>query len=377
MEKIIRYLLFILVALLSLYLGWSLENTGISSIEYHKLTRQQEDIVFKSLGYDRKAGNIVGIQPEINILDYSSVERFYDKMESYIIEAKRKGFIREKTIVVYPEHIGSPLVLLGEKREIYFAQDSASAFSIIAWSRFPEYARHYLTSFSKQKKGEAVFKMKSQLMKDAYQNTFKKLSAVYGIYIIAGSIILSNPTVKDNTIITGTSPLVNAGFLFDPNGEIYSYPLYKKNLMNVEVDFGIKDISDKSYLIWNNIGILFSKDSLYASNYDKETFKNIEVLISPSAFYEKEEIDWASPEITSKPAEEAGKDSALVQNELWAKYSVIERVKALPAGKIALQVFLRGKFYELNFEGESSALIKYVAQENAVPGKSAIFNIWF
>lgn len=374
MNRLIRYLLFIIFLIISFYYAWSEGDRRLSDSEYTKVTASQSPIIFRSIGYDHGAGNIIAIQAFMHILDYSSEDRFFEKINSYLIEAKKKGLLRENTFVVFPEHIGTALVLLGEKNEVYAANTVSSAFSKIAIGDLISYLK---TSFLNPNKssGEVIFKMKASNMKKVYVDTFGKLSRLYGVTILAGSILLPEPEIEEsqNDIILKNGSILNASFLFLPDGKINLKFGVKHNLAAMERQIAIGRIPENAFLIHNNIGIVMSNDSLYNSIYG-EKFKDKDVILVPSAIFEKDEIDWTSADIYgSKEAP----DKNLTQSELWRNFNVFEKTKQSLSNRIALQVVLLGKFFELNLDGETAAVYRYIATEGLDNKSAAILNIWF
>ena len=374
MSRLIRYLLFIIFSIASFYYAWSEGDRRLSQSEYSKLTASQNPIVARSIGYDHGGGNIVAIQAFMHILDYSSEERFFEKIESYLKEAKARGILKEKTIVVFPEHIGTALVLLGEKKEVYAANTVNSAFSKIAYGDLIGYAMNSFVN-PKNASGEIIFKMKSESMRMVYVETFKKLSSSYKVMILAGSILLPEPEVNEasSDIILNKGNLINASFLFLPDGKINSKFGVKHNLGSIERQIAVRRNKENAFLVHNNIGFVLSNDSLYNSVYG-EKLKDKDVIIVPSAIFEKDEIAWNSEDIFgNKEAPEKG----LTQSELWRKYNVFEKTKQSQSNRISVQVVLLGKFYEFNLEGETAAIIRYVATEGLDNKTPAILNIWF
>ncbi len=45
------------------------------------------------------------------------------KFHAYLENARRQGLLNERTVVVFPEHVGTWLVASGEKPEVYAAAD--------------------------------------------------------------------------------------------------------------------------------------------------------------------------------------------------------------------------------------------------------------
>ncbi len=375
MNYFVRTIIFFVFVVCSFYYAWSEGDRIVSDDEYSKVSATIPATITRSIGYDHNAGNIVAVQAYMNVLDYSTQERFYEKLDSYLKEAKRKGFIKEGTIILFPEHIGTPLFLLGEKKDLYAANTLSSALNQIAIGNLIGYLKVTgKNAFSENNSG-TILKMKAKEMKSVYENAFRKLASFYRVTIIAGSILLPEPEIDPNTnlLVIKNGKFFNASFIFLPEGKLYSKFLVKQNLAKTEKQIANSLQSENAFLEFKNIGVLLSNDSLYNSIYD-EKVKNKEVLISPSILIEKDEIDWNDDDIYSK---KENLDSSLTQAELWRKYSIFEKMKTNPSTRVIVQVFLLGKFFDINLEGESAGFIRYIATEGLDNKSPVILNVWF
>ncbi|MBK8399410.1 MAG: hypothetical protein IPL26_29730 [Leptospiraceae bacterium] len=374
MNYFVRSIVFILFAICSFYYAWSEGDRDISNEDYVKVSASIPTLYTRSIGYDHNAGNVVAVQTYMNVYDYSTPERFYEKLEFYLREAKRKGFLKEGTIVLFPEHIGTPLVLLGEKKDVYAANTVTSAFSQIGFANLFHFLRIYFGVVG-ESSGEIVFRMKSEEMKSVYDSTFRKLSALYKVFIVGGSILLPEPKINPDTgvIEINTGKFFNSCFIFLPDGKIFSQFSQKKNLTKIEKQVTTSsEIPDRAFLELKNVGILLSNDSIYWSMHN-EKVRNKEILLSPSLLFEKDEIDWNTNDIYGKDTF----DSNITQAELWRKYSIFEKTKNSPSNRVVIQVVMLGKFFDLTLEGESAGLIRYVATEGLDNKNPALLNVWF
>lgn len=68
------------------------------------------------LGRDRGAGNVVGFQLAVGVEDYASETRFATLLGGAFDAARRAGWLRDDTIAVLPEHVGSWLLFAHEPR---------------------------------------------------------------------------------------------------------------------------------------------------------------------------------------------------------------------------------------------------------------------
>ncbi|HMZ61512.1 MAG TPA: hypothetical protein PL048_22260, partial [Leptospiraceae bacterium] len=77
--------------MLAAFYTWTTVGYSYPDADYFK-GNPAVDVYTASVGYDRKSGNIVGIQPEMNPSVYSTSERFHRKLESYFSDAQSSGF---------------------------------------------------------------------------------------------------------------------------------------------------------------------------------------------------------------------------------------------------------------------------------------------
>ena len=104
-----------LVAAVAAYLVWTQERPVAHYLSDLRITLAVNE------GQPADRGNLLGIQPELFPGDYQSLERLHLKLAAYLQTARDQGLLNEKTIVVLPEHIGTWLMLSGEKNELYQA----------------------------------------------------------------------------------------------------------------------------------------------------------------------------------------------------------------------------------------------------------------
>src|SRR5574338_209434 len=78
-------------------------------------------------GSDLGRGNLLGVEPYMTQRDFASKEAFFSKLKSYLSTAQRQNWLNEKTVVIFPEYIGSWLALAGEDEKIVHAPSIKSA----------------------------------------------------------------------------------------------------------------------------------------------------------------------------------------------------------------------------------------------------------
>mgnify|MGYP000989722614 FL=1 len=63
-----------------------------------------------SFGADVGRGNLVGIQVDMSPLDYATADTLRARLDGYLAAARAQGWLNERTIVVFPEYLGTWLV---------------------------------------------------------------------------------------------------------------------------------------------------------------------------------------------------------------------------------------------------------------------------
>ena len=88
MKKNFKTILLILLVLVVGYLIWSSTNKGIAQQPIFKI-----DVV-ESYGDSTGKGNVLGVQAFMTPIDYASEANFRQKIEFYLIEAKKNKWLR-------------------------------------------------------------------------------------------------------------------------------------------------------------------------------------------------------------------------------------------------------------------------------------------
>lgn len=141
-----RKLIFlILITLFAAYAGWA-ERRPVG--HYLSDLRSQVSVV---QGQPGERGNLLAVQPELFTPDYQSAERLQLKFHAYLENARRQGLLNERTVVVFPEHVGTWLVASGEKPEVYAAADWPTAMDWMAASNPLKVARGWITARGDQR----------------------------------------------------------------------------------------------------------------------------------------------------------------------------------------------------------------------------------
>ncbi len=160
-----------------------------------------------SYGVDHGRGNLVGIQPWMVPADYISPDHLRGKLAAYLDLARGRGWLGERTIVVFPEYIGSWLVIMGEGRSVYAAPTIVRAMVPLALRNAARFARAWRAARAPDRVRAALFQMKGAAMAAAYDDVFSSLARAYGVTLVAGSIVLPAPRIEADDSLGAHGPV--------------------------------------------------------------------------------------------------------------------------------------------------------------------------
>jgi len=86
-------------------------------------------------GADAGLGNLLGIQPAMTPAAYASADALFAKLAGYLDDAGRRGWVGPRTIAVFPEYIGTWLVVDGKSRSVQLALTEGQAWRKHALAR--------------------------------------------------------------------------------------------------------------------------------------------------------------------------------------------------------------------------------------------------
>ncbi len=125
-----------------------------------------------------------------------------------LAQARDAGLLTDKTIVVLPEHVGTGLFALGEKPEVQQARTLRDAMQWMALSNPWQYLRALSGGNPRDdRRTEAVLLLKAERMAADYQAIFGELAREFGVTLVAGSIVLPEPSLEAGRLRLDDGPL--------------------------------------------------------------------------------------------------------------------------------------------------------------------------
>ena len=363
-----------LVAAVAAYLVWTQERPVAHYLSDLRITLA----VNEGLPADR--GNLLGIQPELFPADYQSLERLHLKLAAYLQKARDQGLINDKTIVVLPEHIGTWLMLVGEKNEVYQALHAKDAMNWLSVSNPVLFLRAWISATGDNRTDDAYLRMKAPAMARDYQVLFGGLAKEFGITLVAGSIALPNPSVSQGQLQVGHGALYNASVVFAADGlpigepQRQFYPIYDERGF---IEPGDENVVSVVATPAGRLGVLIGSDSWYPDNYRKLNERGAQLIAVPAFVLGRDTWDrpWRGFKSVSTPAEVSLKPEELSEGEAWRRLTLISQ-QPISQAVAGMSVFLRGQFWDLGTAGQSFLSSNGQISADGDARGARLLNIW-
>lgn len=334
-------------------------------------------------GSDRGRGNLLGIEPYMIQQDYASKESFFNKLNRYLLVAQREKWLNERTIVVFPEYIGSWLVLAEESKKIFQVATLTAAERTMILSHPLRFVVNWLTAKEKGRAEAAFFRMKANQMVEIYHDVFSQLAREYVVTMVAGSIVLPALQISGQQLSLTEGPLYNTSVVYQPDGMPYPRPISKVFPTREELHFiapaPVKDIPSFDTPA-GRLGVLVCADSWFPQAYVRLKEQNIDLLAVPSfgAFEERTwNHSWFGYSGWPPPIDVDLKDvQRLTEGQAWNKYSLAGRIRSSGA-TCGINVFLRGRLWDQDSGSWPATLVRngeaFVEEQTR---KAAMLSLW-
>ncbi|TFB38686.1 carbon-nitrogen hydrolase family protein [Pseudomonas sp. F01002] len=331
-------------------------------------------------GIPADRGNLLGIQPELFPTDYQSSERLHRKLAAYLQKAQDQGLLNAKTIVVLPEHVGTWLMVSGEKDELYQATTLKEAMNWLAVSNPLKFVRALISAKGDKRLDDAHLRMKAKGMAKDYQALFGGLAKEFHVTLVAGSIVLPEPSVIDGTLKIGRGALYNSSVVFGRDGlpigqpQRQMHPIFDEHEViaaNGEHTLNVVDTPA------GRLGVLIGSDSWYPDNYRKLDDQGAQFVAVPAFVLGRGTWDkpWRGYKGLSTPGSVSLKAGELSEGQAWHRLTLTAQPPSSQA-IAGMSVFLRGQFWDQGSAGQSflSSNGQQFADGNARGAR--LLNLW-
>lgn len=302
-------------------------------------------------------GNLLGIQPELFPTDYQSPERLHRKLAAYLQTARDQGFLNAKTVVVLPEHIGTWLMVGGEKDELYQATSLKEAMNWLAVSNPLAFIQALVSAQGDSRLEDAYLRMKAERMAHDYQALFGGLAKEFGITLVAGSIVLPEPSVSDGELKIGRGALYNSSLVFGSDGRPIGQPQRQRHPVFEQRDVLGADRPTAVQVIdtpAGRLGVLIGSDSWYPLHYRQLNDQGAQLIAVPAFIIGRDTWDkpWSGYKGLSTPSEVSLKPGEVSEGQAWHRLTLTGQLPISQA-RGGVSVFLRGQFWDSGSAGQS------------------------
>tara|TARA_R110002095_G_scaffold156815_1_gene136172 strand:+ start:4758 stop:5891 length:1134 start_codon:yes stop_codon:yes gene_type:complete len=298
---------------------------------------------------------LVGVQPWLEQSHYQSAATLHDRLATYLDEIRPELVETPGSIIVFPEHAGTWLVASGAPAMAFTADTTGAAMGwLVAANPWP-FARAWLGSNEDDRMAAAIFRMRADGMARDYQAVFGALAREYGVTIIAGSIVLSEPRVENGVLIAGDGPLYNTSAVFHPDGSIDPQLVRKSHPIPSETPFTAAWPAERLPVFDTPAGrlaVLICADSWHPDLYESVSALDAAIIAVP-AFLQPSNV-WNQPwggYTTGWPDDaDQGDAGRLTEGEAWQSYALAGRL-ASGGAEFGMTAYLRGNLWDLGSDG--------------------------
>lgn len=283
-----------------------------------------------------KQVTIAAVQFKWALENYKNRVCFQSRIDSIIDDIRSKVDASIPLLVVFPEHIGTPILLFNSYNLVSDKKNFIQAVQSLILANLTgilKYKLRYGISFIR-----ALLLFKTMDMEREYRVVFSSAAKKYNAYIAAGSISLGNINANTKSGVSG-SDVFNTSYFIGPDGSIIGKQK-KVHLVDFEGKSGF-DLSNGTIneihafeTSFGKIGIAICLDGFKEDVCDALKEKGADILIQPSAndgpWSEWQQQDW-----------------------LNGSYLAVHERKKF---KYAVNAMMNGHILDFGFEGQSSII---------------------
>jgi len=332
-------------------------------------------------GFDAHRGNLLGMQPLVRAADYASEDTLTARLSQYTEIAAQKGWLNPRTVVVWPEYVGTWLAAAGEWPAVYHARRLNRAMLLLAAHHLLPFARQVTAAREKDRIAASLFRLKAPDMARRYQAVFGGLARQYSVTMVAGSILLPSPEVENGQVMAGVGPLHSVSAVFGPDGLAAANLVRKVIPTTDELPF-VAPAPVAQLPVFDTpagrLGVLICADSWYPAPYQQLKTQGVELIAVPSSITTPGLWDrpWRGYNGASMPADvDPGDVGHLTEGQAWRKYALAARIGSSGATH-GMNVFLHSTLWDISGDcGQALAVSDGSVTQSSGAG-AAILNLW-
>lgn len=334
-------------------------------------------------GEDRGNGNLLALQAWMQPRDYESEAALFARLDALLEEADGRGMLGPRTVVVLPEYVGAWLVAEGESDDTFRAATTTDAMGNVVLAHPAEWIGALLSAPAEDGVTYATFHAKAARMAEVYQRVMSRLAKERSVTLVAGSILLPEPSVDDGVIeMTHGGALQNASFVFGADGALLGPAVIKS--FPTEDEQAFLTAGDPSELpVFDTpagrLGVLVCADSWFPAAWRALDDGGAELVAVPVFVAGEGAWDepWRGYSGHDEPDDVDEADlGTLTEGEAWHKYALPGRLSSTGA-RAGITAPLRGALWDLASDGRSLLALPddSVAQGPRYDGP-ALVNLW-
>ncbi|NTV23717.1 MAG: hypothetical protein HGA85_05075 [Nanoarchaeota archaeon] len=316
----------------------------------------------------KKKGSILAFQTEMQEEDFLSEDNYRKKLESYFIASIDAGFLSAypkkngNKIVALPEYVGTWLIISGEDKGILSKKTSDEVLKAIILRNPFGFILRLLSpgTIDKSIKNwviKAAFNLKAEKMASVFHQVMSGLSSKYGVMIVAGSLVVPNPTIEKSSLKTSPGKLYNTSIVYNADGTPDTKVTRKLHPIDEELGFSACGIGKDLHVYETPLGkmlLLICADGWYQEHYKKADFCIVPSNLTPDTLYDAPFTGFG---LTPMPREIDAQDFGKITGaEARVKYGPVgQAIKAkMP---MALELEEQGGFFDIHAKCRSALLL--------------------
>lgn len=307
--------------------------------------------------------DLIAVQPWVTLEDYASAhafERKLDALERKIIEARRESGGDAEALVVFPEMIGSFLMLAGEPPSGARTVDGAIARAALRHAR--DVARTMVRARIASP-ARAVLATLAHRALRIYVDAFGRLARRLGAHVVAGSALLPDvPFDAPPGAPARSGRVFNTSYLFGPDGRILAETRKVNLVPSLETDLGITPGRVENVGVVTvgreRVSTLICYDGFSEPHTRAEpgwvnvartvAARGASVIAQPAA----NPWPWDGPWVHNEPGE------SLLRREQWRCEGLVGQLSRLEGVRYAVTAQLLAKLLDVSFEGQSEIVAR-------------------
>jgi hypothetical protein len=204
---------------------------------------------------------------------------------------------------------------------------------------------------------DAHLRMKAKSMAKDYQALFGGLAKEFHVTLVAGSIVLPEPSISNGILNIGHGALYNSSVVFGRDGlpigqpQRQMHPVFaERDTLKADSEYTINVVETPA----GRLGVLIGHDSWYPDNYRRLDDQGAQLVAVPAFVIGRGAWDqpWRGYKGLSAPGAVSLKASEVSEGQAWYRLTLTAQPPDSQA-VAGVSVFLRGQFWDKGSAGQS------------------------